>query len=72
MNRQTAFCADRPGFIHGIPQHIHDAAESLLADRHGDGGTGIAHRQTALEAVAGAHGNAAHHTVTELLLHFKR
>src|SRR5690606_22283663 len=53
-------------------EHVHDASERALADRHGDRRTGGLHGHAALQALRDAHGNRAHHAVAELLLHLER
>jgi hypothetical protein len=53
-------------------QHVHDAAQGLLPDRHGDRRTGVGHLEAALQAVGGAQRDGPHHAVAELLLHFER
>ena len=34
MDRAALVHLDRPGFIHGFADHVHDAPERALADRH--------------------------------------
>jgi hypothetical protein len=71
VDEAALLLTDRAALVDGIAEHVHDAAERLAAHRHGDRCTGVLHRQAAGEALGGAHGNGAHDTVTELLLHFE-
>ncbi len=64
--------ADRAGFVDRVAEHIHDAPERRLADRHLDAFAGVGHDQTALEAVGRAERDRAHDAVAELLLDFQR
>ena len=67
-----ALCAlDRADFIHRIAQHVHDAPERALADRHRDRRAGAAHLQAAAQTVRRAHGDGAHDAVAQLLLDFQ-
>ena len=63
--------ADRAGFVDRLAQHVHDAAERLRADRHGDRLAGVADADAALQPFAGAHRDGADHAVTQLLLHLE-
>src|SRR5690606_38179504 len=71
VNGHASLVLDGARFIHGIAEHVHDAAQGALADRHGDGGAGVGHRETPGQALGGTHGDAAHHAVTQLLLDFE-
>jgi peptide chain release factor 1 len=53
-------------------EHVHDAAERRLADRHRDALAGGLHGQAALQALGDAHRDAADDAVAELLLHLER
>ena len=50
-----------------VAEEVEDAAEAALADGNGDGLAGVHGLCAALEAVGGAHGDAAHHVVADLL-----
>lgn len=63
--------ADGTALVDGRAQHVHDAAEGGLADRHRDGCAGVGHDEAATQAVRRAQRNRAHHAITELLLHFE-
>jgi hypothetical protein len=62
---------DRACLVDGLPGDIHDAAERLLADRHGDGAAGVTHRLAADQALGDIHGNGAHGILTEMLRHLE-
>ena len=53
----------------GLAEHVEDAAEGDLADRHRDRAAGVDHVGAAGEAVGGVHGDGAHAVVAEVLLH---
>ena len=53
-------------------QHVHDAAEGLLADRDRDRRPGVVDPDPALQAVGRAHRDGAHHPVPDLLLDLER
>ena len=71
---------DRPAFLRARSGHVVDrlteqvehAAETFLADRHRDRAARIQRVRSADEAVRGAHGDAAHDVVADLLRHFRR
>ena len=72
VDRHTFFFSDRTGLVNRPPQHIHHAAEGLLAHGDRDGCTRVADREAALQAVGGSQRNAAHYAIAQLLLHFQR
>ena len=51
MDFPFAVVFDRASIVNGFAEHIHDAAQRTLANRHGDGCTRIVHFQTAFQAV---------------------
>src|SRR5205823_9958148 len=53
-------------------QHVHDPPEGALAHRYRNRCAGRLHREAAPQAFRGAHGDGAHHTVPQLLLHLER
>ena len=53
----------------GVADHVHEAAERLLADRHGDRRARVDDLDAAREAVGGVHGDGADLVVAEVLLH---
>jgi hypothetical protein len=62
---------DRPRLVHRFADHIHDAAERLLADRHRNGLAGVLHLLAADEPFARVHGDGAHRVLAEMLRHFE-
>ncbi len=72
VDRQVLARRDRAAVVLRRAEHVHDAAERGLAHRHRDRRAGGVHRQAALQAFGGTHGDGAHHAVAELLLHFER
>ena len=71
MNGRALLLTNWAFFINGVAQHIHDPPQRLCAHRYRDRGTGVFHVEAAAHALGGAHGNRAHHTVAQLLLHFE-
>ena len=70
---QCSFDLTGPRFVLRRAEHVHDAAERAVADRHGDRRAGgLRPRRPRLQAFGGAHGDRAHDAVAELLLHFER
>ena len=58
-------------FVHGVTQHIEDAAQHALPHRHFNGVPRIPHGHAAAQAVRGAHGHGAHPAVADVLLDFQ-
>ena len=58
---------DGAELVDRLADHVHDAAEYVLADRHHDGRARVLHRGTAAEAVGGVHGDGADRVLTEVL-----
>ena len=61
----------RARLVHRLADDVHDAAERLVADRHGDRLAGVAHRLAAHEPLAGIHGDGAHGVLAEMLRDFE-
>ena len=72
VNGQVLLRLHRALLILRRAEHVHDAAERALADRHRDRLAGGLDLQAALQAFGHAHGDRAHDAVAELLLHFQR
>ena len=53
--------------VDGLTQEVKYAAQALLAHRHADRRAGINRFRAALQAVCGAHGDAANHVVADVL-----
>ncbi len=56
--------------IHRLADHVHDAAESAVADGNGNRSALVNGLHAANHAVGGRHGDAAHTAFAEMLLHF--
>ena len=56
--------------VDGLAQEVEHPSQGLLADRHLDAGAGVHSLHAANHTVGGAHGDAAHHVVAQLLGHF--
>ncbi len=72
VNRQVFLRLYRAALVLRRAEHVHDATERCLADRHGDRAAGRLDLQAALQAFGHAHRDRAHDAVAELLLHFER
>ena len=62
---------DRPGFIHGFADDVHDAPERALADRHRDRLVGVGDLLAAHQAFGDVHGDAAHGVLAQMLRDFE-
>ena len=62
---------NRPGFIHRLADHVHDAPERAFADRHRDGEAGVRDFLAAHQAFRGVHGDGAHGGFAEMLGDFE-
>ncbi len=58
---------DRAGLVDRLADHVHDAAERLVADRHRDRLAGVGHLLAAHQAFGGVHGDGAHGVLAEML-----
>ncbi len=58
---------DRARLVHGLADHVHDAAESGLADWDGDRATGVGDLLAADQAVGRVHGDGADRVLTQML-----
>ena len=65
------FGADITLLVDRLAEDVHDAAEGLRADRHGDRFTRCADAHAATQPVRRAHRDAAHHAVAQLGLHLE-
>ena len=57
--------------VDGLTDHIHDAAEGLLADRNADGLLGVDHPLPAHQALRGVHSDRAHGALAQVLRHLE-
>ena len=71
MDGAASLHVDRPGFIDGFADHVHDAPERALADRDRDRLAGVGDLLAAHQALRNVHGDAAHRVLAELLGDFE-
>ena len=71
MDRPPLCGLDRSRLVNRLAHHVHDAAQSLLADRHGDRLTGVDHLLAAHQAIRGVHGDGADCVLAEMLGDFE-
>ena len=57
--------------VHGLAEHVPDAAERDVADRNRDRAAGVDHVGAARDAVGRVHRDGAHAVVAEVLLHLR-
>ena len=67
MDGALAGRLDGAGFVHRLADHVHDAAERLVADGHRDGLAGVGDVLAAHEAFGGVHGDGADGVLAEML-----
>ena len=68
MDRTRApSCWHRPGLVDRLADHVHDASERAVADRHRDRLPGIGDLLPAHQALAGVHRDRAHGRFAEML-----
>ncbi|MCY1503454.1 hypothetical protein D9M68_375790 [compost metagenome] len=65
------FFADGAGFVDGVAQHVHDAAQGRFTDRDSDGSASVGDVQATLEAFGRTHCDGTNHAVAQLLLDFQ-
>ena len=71
MDRAALFLANRALFVDRVANHVHDAAQSFVAHRHGDRPVGVFHFLSANQALGGVHRNGAHSAFAQVLRHFE-
>ncbi len=71
VNRAALVGGDGAGFVDGAAQHVHDATQHRRPHRDLNGMAGVVDQHAPTQAIAGAHGNGAHHAVTDLLLYLE-
>ena len=71
MDRPPLGRLDRAGLVDRLAHHVHDAAQGLFADRHGDRLAGIDHLLAAHQAFSRVHGDGAHGVLAEMLGDFE-
>ena len=62
---------DRAGLVDRIADHVDDAAEAFVADRHRDRLAGVGHLLAAHQALRGVHRDGAHGVLAEMLGHLQ-
>ncbi|ABA50504.1 hypothetical protein BURPS1710b_0178 [Burkholderia pseudomallei 1710b] len=72
VDRALVFALDRSRFVDRAAEHVHDAAEGRLADRHRNRIARILHHDAAAQAVGGTQTDGTDHAVAQLLLDFER
>ena len=65
---QRSVLVELGALVDGLAEQVEDAAERLLADRHGDRAAGVGDLLTAGQAVGRVHRDGAHAVVAEQLL----
>ena len=71
MDRPPLCGLDRSRLINRLADHVHDAAQGLLANRHRDWLTGIDHLLAAHQPISYVHGDGAHSVLAEMLGDFE-
>jgi len=56
--------------VHGLAEHVEDAAQGGFTHGYGDRSTGVDSFHAAHQTIGAAHGHSAHPVVTQELLHF--
>ena len=67
MDREPLHRVDGPLLVHGLADHVEDAAEHGLADWHRDVGACVLHGHAANEPLGGVHRDAARGVLAEVL-----
>ncbi len=71
VDRPALLVRHRAGLVDRIADHVHDAAERAVADRHRDRLAGVGDLLAAHQAFAGIHGDGAHGRFAEMLGDFE-
>ena len=71
MDRHARLHLDRAGLVDRLADHVHDAAERALADRHRNRLAGVGHFLAAHQPFRNVHGDAAHVALAEMLRDFQ-
>ena len=72
MNIPVLLCLNLRTVVHYVSQNVEDSAQCFAANRHGNTLAGIGHGHTALQAVCGAHRDAADRIVADMLRNLNR
>ena len=71
MDRPLLGGLDRASLVHRLADHVHDAAQGLVADGNRDRLAGIDHLLAAHQALGRIHGDGAHRALAEMLGDFE-
>ena len=72
VNVPALFCFNFRTVIHHVSENVENPAQRFTAHRYGNALSGIRYGHTALQAVCGAHGNAADRIVADMLRNLNR
>ncbi len=72
VNGPAFFCVNRTRFINRITNNVQNSAENFVANRGGDGRTGVNRFNTANHAVCRLHGNTANLIFPKVLCNLRR
>ena len=64
---RVSVCGTGAGLVDRLADHVHDAPERAVADRHRDRLAGVGDLLAAHQALAGIHGDGAHGRFAEML-----
>ncbi len=59
------------GFVHRFADHVHDAAQRTVADRHFDRAAGVDHFLTANQTLGGVHRDGTNRVLAKVLGNFQ-
>src|SRR6202035_4013499 len=71
VNRHSLFIFDRAKLIDRFADYVHDATQGAAADRNRNRSSEINGLHAAHHTVGGLHGDAAHASLAQMLLHFE-
>jgi len=72
VDRVALLGVDGPALVDRVPGHVEHATHDAIADRHRDRPATVRDLVPALEALGTGHGDGAHASVAEVLLHLER
>ncbi len=71
VDRPRLLVRNRPRFVDRLADHVHDAPERAVADRHRDRYAGVGDLLAAHQAFGDVHGDGAHRRLAEMLGDFE-
>jgi hypothetical protein len=71
MDRPCLRGLDGADLVDRLADHVHDAAQGVVADRYGDGFAGVDDFLAAHETFRGVHGDGADSVLAKMLRHFE-